>query len=220
MRIIVCLFVFLSHVFCCLSLDAIHRHPDIFEHSTFSFRTQKFPRPHVSGYKTNLPVHTYPDIFESAIFSLLGPSWIFNIHGKELVDLLTRFMIHRGLKNLHSGERIQKVADSSAGYTGYAWTEAESGDSKYPDTCERGLNWYSETPLCDMVMGHKKRDMSARVWCLCIWTIFSSETLRCLCYVHCRYENWKESFKTANWFLTFKEKDSSKWGKHGFSRNG
>ena len=154
MRIIVCLFVF-CHTFFVVFIDAIHRHPDIFEHSTFSFRTQTFPRPHVSGYKTNLPVHTYPDIFESAIFSLLGPSWIFNIHGKELVYLLTRFEIHRGLKNLHSGERIQKVADSSAGYTGYAWTEAESGDSKYPDTCERSLNWYSETPLCDMVMGHK-----------------------------------------------------------------
>ena len=110
MSLFVCLF-FVTR-FLLSFLDAIHRYPDIFEHSTFSFRTQKFPRPHVSGYKTNLPVHTYPGIFESAIFSLLGPSWIFNIHGKELVDLLTCFEIHRGLKNFHSGERVQKVADS------------------------------------------------------------------------------------------------------------
>ena len=192
---------------------------DIFESATFPIQIQKFPRPHVSGYKTNLPVHTYPDIFESAIFSLLGPSWIFKIHGKELVDLLTRFEIHRGLKNLHSGERIQKVADSSAGYPGYAWTEAESGDSKYPDTCERSLNWYSETPLCDMVMNTNSVTW-AHMSDVCVFRLlFSSETLRCLCYVHCRHENWKESFETANWFLTFKEKDSSKWGKHGFSRN-
>ena len=151
MRIIVCLFVF-CHTFFVVFLRRHAQASGYFWTLNFSFRTQKFPCPHVSGYKTNLPVHTYPDIFESAIFSLLGPSWIFNIHSKELVDLLTRFEIHRGLKNLHFGERIQKVADSSAGYTGYAWTEAESGDSKYPDTCERGLNWYSETPLCDMVM--------------------------------------------------------------------
>ena len=107
----------------------------------------------LSGHK-NFHVHTYLDTKRICLFTririFLNPQFflcsdrleysIFNIHGKELVDLLTRFVIHRGLKNLHSGERIQKVADSSAGYTGYAWTEAESGDSKYPDTCERSLN--------------------------------------------------------------------------------
>ena len=38
----------------------------------------------------------------------------------------TRFRIHSVFKNFHSGERIQKVADSFAGFTGYVWTEAVS----------------------------------------------------------------------------------------------
>ena len=37
----------------------VHVYPDIFESATFSLRIQKFPRPHVSGFKSNLPVHTY-----------------------------------------------------------------------------------------------------------------------------------------------------------------
>ena len=54
----------------------------------------------------------------------------------------TRFQIHSVFKNFHSGEQIQKVADSYAGFNGYVWTEAVSGGKscgfkKYPDTCER-----------------------------------------------------------------------------------
>ena len=40
-------------------LDPIQTYPDIFESTTFSFRIQKCPRPHVSVFKS--PIHTYPD---------------------------------------------------------------------------------------------------------------------------------------------------------------
>ena len=56
----------------------------------------------------------------------------------------TRFWIHSVFKNFHSGERIQKVADSYCGFTRYVWTEAVSGKKKlriqkYPDICGRGI---------------------------------------------------------------------------------
>ena len=38
----------------------IHTYPDIFESATISFRIQKFSRPLVSVFKSNLPVHSYP----------------------------------------------------------------------------------------------------------------------------------------------------------------
>ena len=63
-----------------------------------------------------------------------------SIHGKELGSILllhrikkrtdlasTRFRIHSVLKKFHSGERIQEVADSYAGFTRYVWTETVSG---------------------------------------------------------------------------------------------
>ena len=42
-------------------LAPVQTYPDIFESANCSLRIQKFPRPHVSGFKSNLPVHTYPD---------------------------------------------------------------------------------------------------------------------------------------------------------------
>ena len=42
----------------------------------------------------------------------------------------TRFRIHSVFKNFHSGERIQKVADSYTGFTGYVWTKAKTGEKK------------------------------------------------------------------------------------------
>ena len=43
----------------------------------------------------------------------------------------TRFRIYNVFKNFLSGERIQKVADSSAaGFTGYVWTEAGSAKKR------------------------------------------------------------------------------------------
>ena len=60
-----------------------------------------------------------------------------------LLDI--RFQIHIGYSKFHSGERIQKVADSSAGFTGYVWKEAVSGKrklriQKYPHTCGGDLS--------------------------------------------------------------------------------
>ena len=50
---------------------------------------------------------------------------------KNYPDLAsTRFRFHSVLKNFHSGERIKKVADSYAGFTGFVWTEAESAKKK------------------------------------------------------------------------------------------
>ena len=65
---------YFSTIFCSLTIhDSLHNsgralnilwpvntYPDVFESATFSFRIQKFPRPHVSGFKSNLPVHTKP----------------------------------------------------------------------------------------------------------------------------------------------------------------
>ena len=43
-----------------LFLSPVHAYTDIFESATFSLRIQKFPHPHLSVFKSNLPVHTYP----------------------------------------------------------------------------------------------------------------------------------------------------------------
>ena len=65
---------------------------------------------------------------------------------KKYPDLAsTRFQIHSAFKTFHSGERIQKTADSYAVFTEYVWTEAVSGKKKlwiqkYPDTCVDGVS--------------------------------------------------------------------------------
>jgi len=53
-----------------------------------------------------------------------------------------RFWIDNVLKTFHSGERIQKVADSYAGFTGQ-WTEAVSGIacSRLSDSGEGAKEW-------------------------------------------------------------------------------
>ena len=57
-----------------------------------------------------------------------------------LLDI--RFQIHIGYSKFHSGERIQKVADSSAGFTGCVWTEAESArKEKVADSKISGHVW-------------------------------------------------------------------------------
>ena len=56
---------------------------------------------------------------------------------KKYPDLAsTLFQIHSVLKNLHSGERIQKLVDSYAWFTGYVWTEAVSGKKKLEGASE------------------------------------------------------------------------------------
>ena len=93
--------------------------------------------PHLSAFKSNLPVHTYPTYIR--IISITQDStgnignWacvevailntIFTVQltlaNPDLAS--TRFRIHSVFKNFHSGEPIQKVADSYAGSTGYMW---------------------------------------------------------------------------------------------------
>ena len=83
------------------------------------------------------PVHIY--------VGKLG--WILLCHRiKKYLDLVSmRLLIHRVLKNFHSGERIKKFADLCAGFTRYIWMEAVSGKKKlwiqkYPDMCGWGLS--------------------------------------------------------------------------------
>ena len=49
------------------------------------------------------------------------------VTGKNLDLASARFRIHSVFKNFHSGERIQKVADSYTGFTGDVCTEVVSG---------------------------------------------------------------------------------------------
>ena len=80
----------------------------------------------------------------------------YSIHSKELSSILlchrikkypelasARFRIHSVCKNVHSGERIQKVADSYAGFTGYVWKETVSGKarSRLSDSGEGTKEW-------------------------------------------------------------------------------
>ena len=53
----------------------------------------------------------------------------------------TRFLIHSVFKNFHLGERIQKVADSYAGFIGYEWTEAVSTEKEVADSKISGYVW-------------------------------------------------------------------------------
>ena len=75
---------------------------------------------------------------------------------KKYPDLATiRFQIHGVFKNFHSGERIKKLGDSYAGFTGYVWTKAKSGEEKqrikkYPDTYGRCLKWTLSRHLLEL----------------------------------------------------------------------
>ena len=45
---------------------------------------------------------------------------------------------------------------------------------------------------------------------VCVFGLYSQAKPYVVYVMSIVHENWKESFKTANWFLTFKEKDVSK----------
>ena len=82
----------------------------------------------------------------------------YSIHVKELGQYLFRhrikkisgFVVHtildsQGIQNFSSGERIQKVANLFARFTGYVWTEAENRKKKlrikkYPGKCGQGFS--------------------------------------------------------------------------------
>ena len=50
-----------------LLLGLVLTYPDIFESAILSFPFQKFPRPHVSVFKSNLPFYTYPTRIDTRI---------------------------------------------------------------------------------------------------------------------------------------------------------
>ena len=56
MKIMLHSFIF-AFCFCAILANT---YPDILKTATFSFRNEKFPRPHVSVYQSNLPFNTYP----------------------------------------------------------------------------------------------------------------------------------------------------------------
>ena len=102
--------------------------------------------PHVSPFKSNLPVHTYPTNIRIISITQDSTGKIGNWACVEVAILntiftvqltlaypdlaSTRFWIHSVFKNFHSGERIQKVADSYAWFTEYVWTQTKSGKKK------------------------------------------------------------------------------------------
>ena len=84
---------------------------------------------------------------------------VLNTHGKELDSILwrlkeypdlasTRFRVHSGFKNFHSGVRIQKVEDSYAGFTGSVWTVAVSRRKKLADSKISGYMWTGPNLSC------------------------------------------------------------------------
>ena len=105
----------------------------------------EYARPHVSWY------------FWMRNFSFART--VLNTHGKELDSILwrlkeyldlasTRFRVHSGFKNFHSGGRIQKVVDSYAGFTGSVWTVAVSRRKKLADSKISGYVWTGPNLSC------------------------------------------------------------------------
>ena len=121
--------------------------------------------PHVSTFKSNLPVHTYPthiriisitqdssgNIGNWACVKVAILNTIFTVQlTLAYPDLAsTRFRIHSVFKNFHSGERIQKVADSYAGSTGYVWTKAKSRDESHTSRTRTTLEPFKEGLILD-----------------------------------------------------------------------
>ena len=100
----------------------VHTCPDIFESATFSFRIQKYSHPHVAYSNRICPSTRIRNVSGfTVVLSNWARSW-------NVVRLKKNgFSVHTipdscGLKNIHSGERIQKLPDSPA---------------NSPDTCGR-----------------------------------------------------------------------------------
>ena len=77
--------------------------------------------------------------------NLLGKSYFIVKMTAPAMARPTSSDVWKVLKTFHSGERIHKVADSYAGFTGHVWMEAVSERKmlriqKYPDTCGPGLS--------------------------------------------------------------------------------
>ena len=109
----------------------------------FSYPWFSHTYPHSNWICSSTRIRPYPDYF--CYPWLLWEYWKlrmrrgshleYNIHGTTDLGISrfwasTWFWIHSVFKNFHSGERIQKVADSYAGFTGYVWTKAKTGKKK------------------------------------------------------------------------------------------
>ena len=132
---------------------------------TLGFPTRIHIQIHVSGFKFNLPVHTYPthiriisitqdssgNIGNWACVKVAILNTIFTVQlTLAYPDLAsTRFRIHSVFNNFHSGERIQKVADSFAGSTGYVWTKAKSRDESHTSRIRTTLEPFVEGLILD-----------------------------------------------------------------------
>ena len=122
--------------------------------------------PHVSTFKSNLPVHTYPthiriisitqdssgNIGNWACVKVAILNTIFTVQlTLAYPDLAsTRFRIHSVFKNFHSGERIEKVADSYAWFTEYVWMKVISAKKK-----QRRIYKYSDIRMDGTWITHK-----------------------------------------------------------------
>ena len=87
-------------------------------------------------YPMNSIIHSYNQgqhvvvLNNMGLDSMLLGQWI-----KICPDFASkRFRIHSVFKSFHSGERIKKNVDSSAGLTGYVWTEVESAKKRWWDS--------------------------------------------------------------------------------------
>ena len=93
-------------------------------------------------YPMNSIIHIYNQgqhivvLNNMGLDSMLLRHWI-----KIFPDLASTLRIHSVLKSFHSGERIKKNVDSSAGFTGYVSTEAESAKKRWWDLIISGYVW-------------------------------------------------------------------------------
>ena len=93
-------------------------------------------------YPMNSIIHIYNQgqhivvLNNMGLDSMLLRHWI-----KIFPDLASTLRIHSVLKSFHSGERIKKNVDSSAGFTGYVWTEAKSAKKRWWDLIISGYVW-------------------------------------------------------------------------------
>ena len=94
-------------------------------------------------YPMNSIIHSYNQGQHVVVLNNMGlDSMLLRQWKKIYPDLAsTRFRIHSVFKNFHSGERIKKKVDSSARFTGYVWTEAESARKRWWDLIISGYMW-------------------------------------------------------------------------------
>ena len=116
----------------------------------------------------NSIIHIYNQGQHIVVLNNMGLDSMLLRHGiKIFPDLAsTRFRIHSVLKSFHSGERIKKNVDSSAGFTGYVWTEAESEKKRWWDLIISGYVWTRPetrfTTIDSILNKHSARRLRAR----------------------------------------------------------